>query len=72
MTIHDKIRKEYIEENKKLGIDEREFAFNLSLGYVSWLECKIEKLQAFNKLLNEKIKLENTFDEIERKAEIYT
>jgi len=46
MTIHDKLRKEYIEENKKLGIEEREFAFNLSLGYTGWLERKIEKLQA--------------------------
>jgi hypothetical protein len=68
MTIHDELRKQYIEENKKLGIDKREFAFNLSLGYVNWLERKIKEMNDFQLLLINKDKSNN--NEMEKKIQI--
>lgn len=44
MTHHEHLREQYLAEQDEKGINRRELSFNLSLGYVHWLEQKIKQL----------------------------
>jgi hypothetical protein len=50
------LRDQYLKEMKLKNIDNREFAFNLSLGYVKWLEFCVETEREKNRQLSDLLK----------------
>ena len=50
------LRDQYLKEMKLKNIDNREFAFNLSMGYVKWLEYCVETEREKNRQLSDLLK----------------